>query len=96
MALSEFRKKLDALVKRSKETPEDDPIISVPDCIGRPTRIHLSNLEEFQKQQAELMKQIEAGEVWDPRKGPSPEEQERNKKLWEKVCAKKAAEKNKK
>ena len=96
MALSEFRKKLDALVKRSKETPEDDPIISVPDCIGRPTRIHLSNLEAFQKQQAELMKQIEAGEVWDPRKGPSPEQQELYAKMREQIRAKKAAEKNKK
>ena len=99
MTMSKFKERLDALVKRSKANPEEDPIISVPDCIGRPTRIHLSNLEKFQKQQAELLKQIEAGEVWDPRKGPSPEQQELNRIAmaeFRAAQAKKAAEQNKK
>ena len=55
-----------ALFKK-KQKAEAEPKLTLPDYWGRPTRISPKNLEEFQKQQEEIKKKAEAGELKNPR-----------------------------
>lgn len=76
--------------QRVAETPKEDVYLTLPDCIGLPTRVPASKVKEWQKGQEERLRKIEAGEVWDPRKGPSPEQQELYAELLEEIRAEKA------
>jgi hypothetical protein len=81
-----WREKLNALVKKTKEEPED-PIISLQDYAGRYCRIHLSNAEAFMKEQEELRQKADRGEIWDERKGLSPEQKAADEALIAEILA---------